>query len=126
MAIAPQVFTFPLIASNASTTVISAPGVFTKVYLQVPTMAAGYTIASTPIYIKLSTDGGTTYARYTNPELNTFPVGSNDFTIASSVSNRVVLLPELGFATNIQVELSANASGGAAGFGQFKLITAIE
>lgn len=125
MATLPQVFTLPLIASNASVTSgYETPGVYTKMYLQVPTMAGGYTTASTPIFIKVSSDG-ITYVRYSNPEFSTFPVGVNDFTIASSVSSRMVLLPALS-TRYIQVELSANASAGAASLGQFKIITVIE
>ena len=132
MAILPQVFTLPLIASNASvTSALEIPGVYTKMYLQVPTMTAGYTVASTPIYITVSSDpagsAGTAPAmvRYSSPEINTFPVGSNDFTIASSVSSRMVYLGQLSTRW-IQVELSANASAGAASLGQFKVIAVIE
>lgn len=125
MATLPQVFTLPLIVSGASVTSgFETPGVYTKMYLQVPTMSGGYSLASTPIYIKVSSDG-TNYVRYSSPEVNTSPVAVNDFIIASSVSSRMVYLQDLS-TRYIQVELSANASAGAASLGQFKVITVIE
>lgn len=132
MATLPQVFLLPLVASGASvTSALEVPGVYTKMYLQVPTMAGGYSLASTPIYINVSSDppgsAGTApvLVRFSSPEVNTSPVGSNDFTIASSVSSRMVFLGQLSTRW-IQVELSANASAGAASLGQFKVVTVIE
>jgi hypothetical protein len=58
-------------------------------YIVVPGMAQ-YS-ASTPIYVQGSVDN-ITFFRFSNPENNTNTVGANDFSVASSVSQRMVYI----------------------------------
>ena len=97
MAFLPQVFNVPSFVTGASlTSSIEIPGAYLYMYLQVPTMSAGYSVASTPIYLQGSLDNVNFY-RYTNPENNTNTVGSNDFIIQSSVSQRQVYLSNFAY-----------------------------
>lgn len=109
MAFYPQVFNIPAVVSATSLTPgLAVPGNFLYMYLIVPTMSAGYSTGSTPIYVKGSIDG-VTYYRYSNPENNTSTVGANDFTIQSSVSQRIVNIPNFSYPY-IQLEVSGTAT----------------
>lgn len=76
---------------------VNLRGAYAYMYLEIGTMAAGYSTASTPIWIQGSSDD-TTFRRITNLETtaNTLVAGINDFVIASSVSNRFVFVPYPG------------------------------
>lgn len=120
MAFLPQVFTIPPVVSATSLTPgLAIPGNYLYMYLVVPTMAAGYSSASTPIYVRGSLDG-ITYYRYSNPENNTSTVGANDFTVQSSVSQRIVNIPNFSYPY-IQLEVSGTATSPAAA-NVFKLV----
>lgn len=92
MAFQPQVFNVPSFVTGASvTSSIEMPGAYLYTFLVVPTMSAGYSAASTPIYIQGSADNVNFY-RMSNVEVNTTTIGTNDFTIVSSCSQRIVPL----------------------------------
>lgn len=78
------------------------------VWIEVPTMTAK-TDASTPIYVQASSDG-TTFRRLASVETNTIAVGVNDFFVASSVSNRFVNCPSVGFRY-LKMEVSGTVTG---------------
>lgn len=114
-------YTMPSFTTAASiTSGMELPGVFVYMYLQVPTMSAGYSAGSTPIYLKASADG-VTYYRFSNPENNTSVAGVNDFIIASSVSQRQVYIPNFSFRY-VQVEISGTCTTPASAV-PFKIIT---
>lgn len=115
MAFLPQVYTFNTMPAGASlTSGLPVPGNYLYMYLIVPTMSAGYSVSSTPIYLQGSADG-VTYYRYS--EVLTTSV-SNDFSIASSVSSRICYLPNLS-TQYLKLEISGTATSVAT---QFKLI----
>lgn len=120
MAFLPQYFTFPLHASGASqTSALTIPGNYLYCYLQVPSMTSGFG-ADTRIMLQVSADG-TTFYRYSNPETNTFIVGTNDFIIVSSATQRMVLLPNFCFQY-VKVECTAVATAGISTQNAFKII----
>lgn len=120
MAFAPQVFTVPTMVTGASlTTIITVPGNFLYMYLQVPTMTGGYS-ADTSLHIQGSADG-TNFFRFSNPENNTTPVAANDFTIISGATQRMVNIPNFCMPY-LKIETTAVATNGVASQGQFKII----
>lgn len=120
MAFKPSVFTCLTMASGASTVTATLDGAWVYVYLQIPTMNAGYSTNSSPVWIQGSTDG-TTYFRVSNVETNTSTVGANDFSIVSGASQRIVPLPNLGLKY-MAVEISGAATGAGASPSPFKFI----
>lgn len=123
MALQAQSFQLPtMVSGNSVTSGMEIPGCFVYMYLEVPTMSVGYVSASTPIYIKASSDG-VTYRRYTNLDntANTLVVGANDFIIASSVSQRMIPITNFSFRY-VQVEVSGTATGNAVSPAPFKVI----
>lgn len=120
MAFQPTIFTIPsMVSGNSLTTGFPIPGNFLYMYLQVPTMTGGFA-ADTRIMIQGSYDG-VTYYRYSNPETNTFVVGTNDFIIASGATQRMVLIPSFSFPF-IKVETTAVATAGISSNTPFKVI----
>lgn len=123
MAITVQSFQLPtMVSGNSVTSGIPILGCFVYMFLEVPTMSAGYVSASTPIYLQASSDG-TTYRRFTNSDntTNTLVVGTTDFVIASSVSNRMIPLNNFSMGY-VRVEVSGTATGNAASPPPFKII----
>jgi hypothetical protein len=123
MAIQVQTFQLPtMVSGNSVTSGMQVPGCFVYMYLEVPTMSAGYTVASTPIYVQASSDG-VTYRRFTNSDntANTLVVGLNDYVVASSVSQRMIPLTNFSFGY-VRIEVSGAATGNAASPPPFKLI----
>lgn len=108
MAILQQVF--PVQWSTAATNLslsssLEMPGAFQYVYLSVPTMSAGYSVAATPLYLQVSHDN-VTFRRYA--EVNTSTV-TNDFIIASALSSRVVYIPAFA-ARYVKLEMSGTVT----------------
>lgn len=125
MAFLPQVYSVGFSSANTTasmTPAITLNGIYLYVYLAVPTMTTGYGAASTPIYVQGSYDG-TTYYRFTNsePTNNTLVAGINDFTIASSVSQRMVLIPNFSFPY-MKVEISGVVTNPTQQTGTFKVV----
>lgn len=115
MAFQQQVFTIGTMVTAASVTpALQMPGDYLYVYLIVPTMSAGYSVGSTPLYIQCSADG-VNYYRFSNPESNTLTVGANDFTVVSSTSQRVILIPSFALQY-LKVEISGTATSVATQF----------
>ena len=81
-----------------SSTVAQAPILYERAYLQVPTMASG------SLYIMAAVASGSTFFRVTDRE----PNQATDFVINSSVTNRIVPIPE-GFEY-YKVESSSGAT----------------
>lgn len=79
------------------------------IWLEVPTMATAFATAATPLFIQASSDN-VTFRRICNIESNTTTVGVNDFQISSSVTQRFVNIPALGFRY-LKVEASATVTG---------------
>lgn len=120
MAFIPQLFNIPTFVTGATFTPrVELPGSYLFVYVIVPTMTAGYSTASTPIFINGSADG-TTFYRYSNVETNTNTVGTNDFTIVSATSSRIINIPNFALRY-IELEISGTCTTPAAA-GQFKLV----
>lgn len=112
MAFTPQVYTFSTMATGASITpTLQMPGNYLYFYLVVPTMTA-YS-ASTPIYIKMAATSAGPFYRFVNVESNTSTVGTNDFSIVSSVSQRMINITNLS-CQFIQLEISGTATTPAA------------
>lgn len=113
---------FP-IAFNSSVTNLSLtsalrmPGTYNYVYLSIPTMSVGYSVASTPIYLMVSNDD-VTYRRYA--EVGTSIV-TNDFIIASALSNRVVYIPYFA-AQYVKLEISGTVTAPASQTSGFQFI----
>lgn len=80
---------FPMVmVSGASLTPAADVGkAFESVYLEIPTMTS-----NTALFLQASGDN-VTYRRVQLPLINTSTVGSNDFQILSSVTNRMVQIP---------------------------------
>lgn len=120
MAFQPQVFTVPtMVTGNSITSTLALPGNYLFMYIQIPTMTGGFG-ADTRIMFQGSADG-TTFYRYSNPEANTFVVGTNDFIIASGATQRMVLIPNFSLPY-LKVETTAVATNGIASNTQFKII----
>lgn len=120
MAFLPQIFTVPtMVTGNSITSALTLPGNYLYMYLQVPTMTGGFG-ADTRLMIQGSADGVTFY-RYSNPETNTFVVGTNDFIINSGATQRMVWIPNFSFPY-LKVETTAVATNGIASNTQFKVI----
>lgn len=122
MAILPQTYAVPTMPSgNSVSSALELPGTYLYMYLEVPTMSVGYT-ASTPIYIRGSSDG-TTFRRVTNTDTttNTLVIGVTDLIIASSVSQRFVPLNNFAFRY-LQLEVSGTATGANATPLPFKVV----
>lgn len=115
MAFLPQLFTVPTMVTAASLTPsLQLPGSYLFVYLIVPTMTAGYSVASTPLYIQGSVDNVNFY-RYVNVETNTNTIGANDLTIVSATSQRIINIPNFAMRY-MKVEISGTATSVATNF----------
>lgn len=109
MAFIPQIFTVPTFVTGASLSPgLQMPGNYLYMYLVVPTMSVGYS-AGTPIYVQGSADGQNFY-RFS--EILTSTV-TNDFQIASAVSQRIVYIPNFS-NQYIKLEVSGSVTGPAA------------
>jgi len=97
-------------------------GCYVYTYLEVPTMSAGFSVTNTPVWIQGSSDN-VNFRRYTNPDntANTLVVGINDVVVASSVSNRIVPLPNFALRY-VRLEISGTATGANAAPPTFKII----
>ncbi len=93
----PQIFTV-VCASGVTAGTFSLPKSYSQVYLVVPTMTSG-----TDIGVRASGDG-TTYYRMIHPLPVTASVQSVLFNIASSITQKVVPIPQAG--TYGQIELT--------------------
>lgn len=120
MAINAQVYTLPTFVTGATQTPgMATPGVFLSMYLIIPTMSTGYA-GDTQIWVRGSADG-VNYYRFANVESNTFVVGTNDFTIASSVSQKCLYLPSFSFPY-MKVEVSGAVTSNISLAPQFKVV----
>jgi hypothetical protein len=120
MAFLPQVYSVPSFVTGASiTSSLELPGSYLYLYLVVPTMSAGYSAASTPIYVQASADNSTFY-RYVNVESNTNTVGANDFIIVSSTSQRMINITNFAFRY-VRFEISGTCTTPASAT-PFKLV----
>lgn len=125
MAFLPQVFNVAF-ASNTTTAsmtpALEIPGNYLYIYVVVPTMTSGYATASTPIYINGSADNATFY-RFANTEAtnNTLVAGINPFTIASSVSQRIVLVPNFSMRY-LKLEVSGTVTNPTAMVNTFQIV----
>lgn len=97
----PSVYTVSALTAASVTSAIELAGAYNYVYLVVPSMAAGYG-ADTKIFLQASFDG-TTYYRMAEVLTNSV---ANDFSIATSVTQRVVYLPNFA-ARYVKVETTA-------------------
>jgi hypothetical protein len=108
-----------MVSGSSQTSMLTLAGNFLYVYLQVPTMTGGYA-ADTKIMLQVSGDGSTFY-RFSNPENNTNTVGTNDFQIVSSATQRMICVNNFCFPY-LKVETTAVATAGVANNNPFKLI----
>lgn len=90
--------------SASLTSIVTFPNSPYQAWLQVPTMAAYFTISG-PIYVQGSTDG-VIFSRIVFSETNSNVIGGNDFTIGSGTSNRMVPIQNFGFQY-VRLETSA-------------------
>jgi hypothetical protein len=112
MGFAPVYYVATMTTNTSQTSSLDLGNSFYTIWVEVPTMATSYGQTSTPLFLQVSADN-VTFRRMTSAEGNTFPVGTNDFTIASSVSQRMVPVTGFGFRY-VKVEASATVTGAVA------------
>lgn len=111
MAFQQVVYNFPTFITGTSISPsIQLSGSFLYLYLIVPPMSSmGYvTNVVGPYYLQGSSDNVNFY-RYSNPESNTSPIGTNDFVITTALSQRCVFVPNFGMRY-VKVELTATST----------------
>jgi hypothetical protein len=78
-----------MVSGNTSTTEVALGRVYEAVYLAIPSMTS-----QTQIHVTVCDVSGGTYRRVVHPLINTTTAAAPpDFTIVSSVTNRVVPIP---------------------------------
>jgi hypothetical protein len=108
-----------MVSGNSITSVLTLPGSWTSVFIQVPTMSVGFN-ADTSIFVLASADG-TTFRRYGVVSVNTSSVQYNDFQILSAASLKMINIP--GFSFNyMKLETTAVATAGVSAMSPFTII----
>lgn len=104
---------FPVTWATGSTfsNSIDLGGGYLYISIEIPANLNNMFGAATPFYLNVSSDN-VTFRRYMEPLTSTV---SNDFSIASSVSNRMVGVPYVG-NRYVKLEASATATTPVAGF----------
>lgn len=101
------VFTKTITAGGSLTAAYDTGRPWQNVYLVVPTMAAYITTATCNIYIKASHDGNT-FFDVVFPPANSSTTGVVTFTLANSISQCVVPIPNA--LRHLKVQTAQNAS----------------